>query len=492
MFKSWSSKIFKHQFIRDLFCFSTTKGSKLSNNKLNKIISMDIGELKNSLKKSDISICVIGIGRIGLPSALSFANSGLQTIGVDINTQLVSQITSGDYPLKDEPGFDKIFSDVLNKTFSATTDIAEVVPKSDVVLLSLPTPMDKNNIPDYSALTTVGKSLSKLLPSGSLVVVESTVEPGFIENELTSIIENGSKKVGIDFSIATAPETANPGFILEDFANVPRLVGGIDEKTANIVAELYKHVFTAEIILMPDCKTANASKLTANVFRDINIAFVNELAILFENLGIDILTVLKACKKKYNFQIHYPGAGVGGPCLPVNSYQLLNSAKRLPLTGLLKIIEVSRKINESMPNHTVDLLSHALNEVGRSIKDSTIVILGVSYKPNIKDIQLSPAEHIVKKLDSLHARTKIYDPYFKSSEVYSHKTENDLLEAITDADAVIIVTGHKEFYDIDPTLYVAKMRNPVIVDTRGVIDMPIAKKAGLVYRGIGRGFNSQN
>jgi len=454
------------------------------------IISLSVDEIKSHLKSGQIAVSVVGIGRIGLPTALSFAHSGLSTIGVDINDKLVQMINSGDYPLRDEPGFDKIFEDVIkNKKFSATTDIAEAIPKSNLVILSLPTPMDKNNVPDYSVLISVVKNLSKLLKLGSLIVVESTIEPGFVENELISIIENNDQKLkaGKDFSIATCPETANPGEILKDFKKLPRLVGGIDTRTTNLVSEIYSHVFGVEMIKLPDCKTANAAKLTANVFRDINIAFVNELAILFENLGIDILKVLEACDKKYNFETHYPGAGVGGPCLPVNSYQILNSARGMENNGMLRIIRAARETNESMPYHVVELLADALNEAGKSVKESTIAILGLSYKPNVRDVQLSPAEAIIKRLDQLHAKIKIYDPYFKSTVVFSHETEHDFVNAITNADAAVIVTDHDEFRGIEPTLYAAKLKTPVLVDARGLIDVHAAKKVGLIFRGIGRG-----
>jgi len=454
------------------------------------IISLTIDEIRNYLKSGQIRVSVVGIGRIGLPTALSFAHSGLPTIGVDINAKLVQMINSGNYPIRDEPGFDKIFEDVIkNKTFTATTDIGEAIPKSNLIILSLPTPMDKNNIPDYSALISVVKSLSKLLKPGSLIVVESTIEPEFVENELISLIENNDQKLkaGKDFSIATCPETANPGEILSDFKKLPRLVGGIDTRTTDIVSEIYAHVFGVEMIKMSDCKTANAAKLTANVFRDINIAFVNELAILFENLGIDIIQVLEACDKKYNFETHYPGAGVGGPCLPVNSYQILNSARGMENNGMLRIIRAARETNESMPYHVVELLADALNEAGKSVKGSTIAILGLSYKPNVRDIQLSPAEAIIKRLDQLDAKIKIYDPYFKSSEIFSHKTEDDLVSTITNANAAIIVTAHKEFRSIEPTLFAAKMKTPVLVDARGLVDVHAAKKAGLIFRGIGRG-----
>lgn len=454
------------------------------------LISSTLEEARKYLKSGQLKVAVIGIGRIGLPTALSFSHSGLPTIGVDINTNLVQMINAGNYPLKDEPEFDKIFDEVIkNKKFHATTNIAEAVPNCNLVILSLPTPMDKNNVPDYSSLSSVGKSLGKLLRPGSLVVVESTIEPGFVENELIQIIEGGDLKlkVGKDFIIGTCPETANPGEILSDFKKLPRLVGGIDAKTTELVSEIYTHVFNVEMIKMPDCKTANAAKLTANVFRDINIAFINELAILFENLGIDIMKVLQACDKKYNFETHYPGAGVGGPCLPVNSYQILNSARSMENNGMLRIIRAARETNESMPYHVVELLADALNEAGKSVKDSTIALLGVSYKPNVKDIQLAPVEAIIRRLEQLHAKIKIYDPYFKSTEVFAHKTEDSFESAVTNADAAIIVTAHNEFRNIEPSLLAAKLKTPVLIDGRGLMDYRSVKKAGLIFRGIGRG-----
>jgi len=452
------------------------------------IILQNINEVRNSIVSGNIQVCIIGIGRIGLPTALSIAKSGLPTIGVDINVELVNKINSGEFPLKDEPGYAEIFDEVRKKKlFSATTKIEEVVPKSDVILLSLPTPMDENNIPDYSAIKLVGKQLNKLLTKKSLIVVESTIEPGFIENDLLPIVEVGDRvlKAGQDFSIGVCPETANPGEILKDFTNLPRLVGGINEKTTISIMEIYKHVFPVELIKMPDCKTANAVKLTTNVFRDVNIAFVNEISLLFERIGVDTFTVLEAARKKYNFQIHYPGAGVGGPCLPVNSYQMINSANTID-SNFLTIVRAGRIANEKMPLHVIELLSDALKELGKTIEQSTILILGISYKPDVKDIQLTPAKKIITELKKKGADVKIYDPYFKSSTVFEIHIENNLHEIIKEADGVIIVTAHKEFQNIDPTFFSSKMKNPVVVDSRGVIDPHSARKAGLIFRGIGR------
>lgn len=446
-------------------------------------------EIQEHLKNKLLKIGVIGVGRIGLPTALCFASSGLETFGIDINSKLVEMINSGDYPLKDEPGFDKLFDNAISeKKFSATTEISEAVPKCDVILLSLPTPMNNQNVPDYTALLTVGRSLNGLLSNGQIVIVESTVEPGFIENELLNSIEGTEKtlKSGIDFHLAVCPETANPGEIMKDFQKLPRLVGALDQNISPIVAAIYYNVFGVELIQLPNCKTANAVKLTTNVFRDINIAFINELAILFEKLGIDTYAVIDAAKKKYNFQAHYPGPGVGGPCLPVNSYQYLNSSKKIN-PNYLKIVYESRKINEAMPNHVIKLLEDAFSESNKSFENSKITLLGISYKPNIRDIQIAPSEKIIELLRKHNVTIKIFDPYFISTKQFGVEIESTLSNAITESDAVVVVTGHKEFENLDLNLISNMTENPIIVDCTGIINPENVYSKNIIFRGIGRG-----
>ena len=443
-------------------------------------------DVEKSLKSQTIRVCVVGIGRIGLPSALSFAKSGLTTIGVDINESLVQKINDDNFPLEDEPGYEEIFHDVIkNKTFSATTKIEEGITESNLILLSLPTPMDENNIPDYSALKNVAKQLSQLLQPNSLVIVESTVEPGFIEDVMINLIsDNDRLDAEKNFFIGVCPENANPGEILHDFTNLPRLVGGINQDISKVIQLIYSFVFGVELIEMPDCKTANAVKLTTNVFRDVNIAFVSELSLMFEKLGIDTMKVLEAAKKKYNFQVHYPGAGVGGPCLPINSYQLLNTAKRLGSN--LSIIESGRKVNEKMPEHVINLTLDAFNECNKTIQDSSILILGISYKPDVKDIQLTPAEQVINKLQDLGVKIHIYDPYFKSKKVFGITVAENIENVISTVDASIILTAHDEFKKIEIALF-SKMLNPILIDSRGIIDPLLAKNEKLIFRGLGRG-----
>ena len=449
---------------------------------------LDNSQIEAHLTSNSLKVGVVGIGRIGLPTALCFANSGFETIGIDINDELVSMVNSGDYPLKDEPGFAEIFENVRSqKKFVATTDLSKAIPECDIILLSLPTPMDDKNIPDYTSFLSVGKSLNKLLSNGQIVIIESTVEPGFIENELLHTIEgpNRALKSGVDFHLAACPETANPGEIMKDFKKLPRLVGSIDEKISSIVSQIYTDVFGVEVISLPNCKTANAVKLTTNVFRDVNIAFVNELALLFEKLGIDIYTVIEAAKRKYNFQPHFPGPGVGGPCLPVNSYQYLNSSKKIN-DDFLKIVKDARKINENMSKHVVNLLFDALSEASMALNNSTIAILGVSYKPNIHDVQIAPSEEIIRILTEKNAKIKIFDPYF-TSQVFGLTTEKSISDTLSESDAVILITGHKEFQNLDLKKFSKTMKNPVLVDCTGLVKPLEAKENGFIFRGIGRG-----
>jgi len=189
---------------------------------------------------------------------------------------------------------------------------------------------------------------------------------------------------------------------------------------------------------------------------------------------------------KYNFQVHYAGPGVGGPCLPVNSYQMINLAKNMGF-DTLKTVETGRIINESMPDHIIELLCDAFDEAGKSLANSNVLVLGISYKPDIKDIQITPAQIIIEKLRRLQTNVLIYDPYFKSTEVFGLQTESNLVEALEKSDALILVTAHKEFHDLDPTFLKSKMKTPIVVDSKCIIDQQASKNEGLVYRGLGRG-----
>lgn len=449
-------------------------------------------DIRTRLNNGGINVCVVGIGRIGLPTALSFAQSGLTVTGLDVNESLVSSIRAGKFPLVDEPRCREIFESVsrANK-FSVTTDPNKAIPGADIILLSLPTPMDEFGVPYYAALESVASNLNSLMTPGSIVVVESTVEPNFVELNISSLIEGDRSRLRVseNFGLGVCPETANPGYIMDNFEKLPRLVAAMDTRTTNIISEVYGHVFPVDLIHMPDCRTANAVKLTTNVFRDVNVAFINELAVLFEKLDIDINVVIEAAKRKYNFEPHYPGAGVGGPCLPVNSYQMINTASKLTNgESLLGVVRAGRRINEAMPSHVMELLFDGLQEAGITSELPTIALLGISYKPNVRDVQLAPSEKIVRLLQSRGIQSRLYDPYYVGDEVFGIRVAGSAMEVMQGADAAILVTAHKELLALGAHT-IAESGCKVFVDCMGVLNPEDAVNAKLVYRGIGRSAN---
>ena len=283
------------------------------------IFSLTIEEVRKMVEKNEVSVCVVGIGRIGLPTALMFARSGFKTVGVDIDEDLVARLSSGDFSLKDEPGLEDIFRQVVDDgLFRATTSLEDGISCSDIIVLSLPTPVTGDNIPDYSALGTVGRQLGDLARTGSIIVVESTIEPGFLENEFLGLVEGGKAgvKAGVNIGVGVCPEAANPGEILRDFTRLPRMVGATDGETIKKITKVYRHAFPVDFRMMSNCKTANAAKLVANVFRDVNIAFVNELALLFDRLGIDTKAVSGGCRQQVQLSDPLPGCGCGGSMPP--------------------------------------------------------------------------------------------------------------------------------------------------------------------------------
>ena len=426
------------------------------------------------------------MGRIGLPTCLKFAHAGFKTIGIDIDEKLIKMINSKIYPMDDEPHFDTLFDEALSTgKLHATTKLSEI-NNCDVVILALPNHI-KNNDLDNSPLVKIGKQLTTLLKLDSIIIVESTVEPNFVEKQLIPIIENDKKRLEINknFGVSVCPESANPGHIFEDFERIPRMVGSDNKKTKDIVTFLYGFVFNVEIIPLSDFNTVNLAKIVMNYFRYVNIAIVNELALLSEKIGVDIKELLCACGKKYNFEMHYPSAGVGGPCLPTNVSQMLKIAKNSEL--VLKMADNAIEINKKMPDHVINLIVDAFGEANKNVVGSQIAILGISYKPNVKDAQLTPAKPIIDKLLEMRANVKAYDPYFVDTDVFMLKTEKTLDDAIENADAVIIVTAHNVFLHYDTDEIISKMsNNPILIDTTWTINKENMEGSNVIYRGIGR------
>jgi len=280
----------------------------------------------------------------------------------------------------DEPGIEEILKDSISSgNFIASTDVPSAINEADAIIICVPTPVDNNKNPNYSDLMAVCRDLVKGLKKGSLVIVESTIAPGVVEEIIAPFIEEKTNfELGKDVGIVSCPERADPGKIFDCLKTVPRIVGGIDENSCNTAVALYKAAMDVKIVKVSNPRTANAVKLTENIFRDVNIALINELAILYEKIGVNIIETIDAATTKWNFVPHYPGPGVGGPCLPANPYYLIQVANKVGYIPYL--VRLAREINDRMPDNIVNLIFEALYGIGKPIKGSKIVVLGISYK----------------------------------------------------------------------------------------------------------------
>ncbi len=451
-----------------------------------KILELSDKKIASLLKKGEITIGLVGIGRIGLPTAAVLAESGARVIGIDIDPEVVEKVNQGSVHI-DEPGLDRLVARLVKRgNLRATSNIEEAAKDSDVLIICVPTPIDSSKKPIYSQVEVACVSVAKGIRNGSLVIIESTVGPGTVEGFLTPLLEAASgMKAGEDFGLASCPERADPGKVLNDLRKVPRIVGGIDERSTRVAAALYRAGMGVEVIEMSNPKSANAVKLTENISRDVNIALMNELAILFERLEIDIVEVIQAASTKWNFMPHYPGAGVGGPCLPSNPYYLIQEGQKVGYIPYL--VRMAREVNDRMPSHVVELVMEALNEIGKTVNGSKIALLGVSYKPGISDIQLSPARPIIQSLKRLGADLTGFDPFFLGQKVLDLRLSSNLDTALKGTDAVILCTAHKEFQKLDFRKLAGLMNTPAaLVDARGIIDKASVEEAGLIFKGVGR------
>jgi len=444
-------------------------------------------DLPSLLRKGKLRITVMGLGRIGLPTAALFANAGAKVTGVDIVKEVVKETNAGRCLFKDEPGLPEIVrSSVKAGALRATMAPEEAISSAHFAIICVPTPVDETKSPDYSAMVKVSHTVGKSLKKGSVVVVESTVGPGIVEEMMLPILESESgRKVGDDFGLVSCPERSDPGNIVQNMRSVPRIVGGYNVESTNLVAALYESAFGVKTIRLTSPKTANAVKLTENLFRDVNIALANEFALLYEKLGVDAIEVINACATKYNFMPHYPGAGVGGPCLPSNSYYLISEG--IKVGNIPYIIRLAREINDRMPDHVVELVGEALNETGKTIRGSRIAILGASYKPNVKDVQLTPVEKVVSRLREMGAEVELYDPMFKGEKLFGLSVQSSVQKAVRMADCVVIGTAHSEFKALDlRELSQLTRAHAALVDARNVVDPSDAVGAHFAFRGVGR------
>jgi len=446
---------------------------------------MDIQRLNQKIENKTLQIGVFGLGRIGLPTALMFTKGGYHVIGYDINVKLLQDLAKKQ-TFVDEPGLPELLNNAINQQLIDFTDDYEMtIQESDVIVICVPTPVSENKTPNYTAIEDVAKKIGQNLSTDKIIINESSVSPTTIDTIIIPLIENESHLlVNKDFGVCSCPERADPGKIIDNFNKVARIVGGSSWEIGEIIVKLYSNITEAKIVQLSTPGTANAVKLTENIFRDVNIALMNEFAILYERLGIDIKEVIKGSSTKYNFQPHYPGPGVGGPCLPANPYYIIQDAQKVDYIPFL--IRVSREVNDRMPQYVLELIINALNYVGLSVKGATISVLGISYKANVRDVQISPAMRVVDYLNRNFANVKIWDPYYAGELVDGRQVEPSLLSAVQDSQCVVVLTDHKEFLNLDFAKIKANMAGKLIlVDSRNIYEYHQLPK-GSIYCGVGR------
>jgi nucleotide sugar dehydrogenase len=441
--------------------------------------------LKQKIKNKTAVISIIGLGYVGLPTAVYFAEKGFNVYGVDKVVRIVNGLNKGVSHLN-ELGLDERIKEVVeHNRFHCTNDTAEAVSNSDIILIIVPTPITKDKEPDLSYVVSAAEDISKSLKKGQLVVLESTVYPGVTDEIVKPILEFSGLKAGVDFGLAYCPERYNPGDTKHTIDNVNRVVGGITKEWAEVTKDVYSYVIKAQIDTVSDIKTAEAAKVIENIQRDLNIALMNELALIFEKMGIDIIEVIKAASTKWNFNVYYPGAGVGGHCLPVDPYYLVSKAREFGYHS--KVITAGREINDYMPEHIFELLRDALNDMERSVKNSKVAVLGFSYKENVGDVRETPVEHFVTELVKRGAIVTVVDPYVDEKYIKSFGVSysKDIYEALEGADAFVVMTSHNIFKDMDIEKAKKLMNNHLVIDGRRIFNKEKIIEKGFVYKGVG-------
>ncbi len=412
-----------------------------------------------SKKLLDKTVCVVGLGYVGLPLAEAFSKH-LKTIGYRRNLKAVDELNT-------TPG----------NRIEATTD-PSMIKQADFVIIGVPTPVTKAKDPDLKPVESASKIVGQNLKKGAIVVLESTVYPGVTEEIMGPILERESgMKCGRDFFIGYSPERTNPGDEEHTLPIIYKIVSGMDRQTLDALSELYGLV--TNVYQAPDIKTAEAAKVNENVQRYLNIALMNELAMIFARLGINTDEVLKAAGTKWNFHHYRPGL-VGGHCIPVDPYYLVKKAKEVGHHP--QVILAGRSINDSMPKYIAEMAVKGLNKVGKVIKGSNVLIMGLTYKEDVADIRESPVEKMVHELKEYDANVYGYDPLLPES-VIEHFGVKPLHKLGKKMDAVIIAVAHRQFKGMKVG-DIRKLMNdhPVLIDVRGMVDCEAASKAGMYYR----------
>lgn len=401
-----------------------------------------MSNLKNKILEKSAVLGVLGLGYVGLPLAVEKAKAGFRTIGFDVQEKKVAMVNKGINYIGDVVNED--LEEIVNSgLLTATSDFGEVA-SADIVAICVPTPLDIYQQPDLSYVEASAKSIVPFMHKDMLIVLESTTYPGTTEEFLKPILEESGLKCGVDFFLAFSPERVDPGNLIYNTKNTPKVVGGVTEECTDIAATLYEAILEAPIHRVSSPAIAEMEKILENTYRNINIGLVNELAMLSHKMGINFWEVVEAAKTKpYGFEAFYPGPGLGGHCIPLDPYYLSWKAREYGFHT--SMIESSMMINDQMPEYCANRASKILNNFKKPMKGSKVLILGVAYKQDIADYRESPAIRVIEEVEALGANVVYYDPHVKEYRergVVKTSEESLSVDLIESCDLVIITTAH--------------------------------------------------
>ena len=417
--------------------------------------------LKQKLLSKKAVVGVIGLGYVGLPMAIQFARKGFKVIGLDSSKKRIARLKKGESYIGDIEGKD-IQKAISSENFTPTTN-SKVISKCDVIIVCVPTPINKSLKPDISYIRSAARTIKDNFKKGQLVVLESTTYPGTTRDVLMPILSGKKLKAGEDFFLAFSPERIDPGNPKYDFSNIPKLVGGITEKCTVLAKLLYKQV-TKKVIGLTSPETAEVTKLLENSFRIVNIGLINEFAHLCHKLGIDVWEVVEAAKTKpFGFMPFYPGPGVGGHCIPADPMYLSWKARKVGFET--RMVDLAAKVNITAPKHVAERVEEIIKKDGKRIKGARILVLGAAYKEDINDLRESPALEIFKILERKRAAWFYSDSYIPFLDIQGLKSKSVKLSPalIKEQDLILVLTAHT---DVDYKMVCENAK--CVFDTRNV------------------------
>jgi nucleotide sugar dehydrogenase len=456
------------------------------------IYGLSESEALEQIASRKLTIGVVGVGTIGLPTATFFAKAGFRVLGFDVSQERVDSINGKTVSFE----YSDMLKSLKTPNFEATVDMKRL-REVDAMFVCVPTPLDENKNIKLDFVMSAARNIGTYGKKGLFAILESSVNVGASRTFGAEIEKASGMKAGIDFGLAYCPERYNPRLPQENqphisYGNgedthfftldkVPRVVGGMNSKSTAIAKALYECIISTGVKPVSSMEAAEATKLLENIFRDVNIGLVNEMSGIFAALNLDTFEIINAAKTKpFAFLPHYPGPGVGGECIPVDTWYLIKQAESLGIKPELMLS--TRKVNDSMPSHVIGLVKSAFAEAKKDIRGSRICVLGVSYKKNIGDTRVTPAKPLIEMLSADGADVHACDP-FVSKPFYKALPVEKALDAM---DCIILVTDHDIFKTLKLDDMKMKLRTPIVIDTRNFFDGTALKKGGFIYRGVGK------